>query len=90
MKGKKSKDTKEKKDKKEKKPKEAKKKDEPRIDMVDMRIGKILSVKQHPDADALYIEEIDVGEEKPRQVLHWRMRLNVLEEVLMHRSSADW
>jgi len=54
---------------KEMQPKETKKKDEPRIDMLDLRIGKIVSVKAHPDADALYIEEIDMGEEKPRQVI---------------------
>lgn len=53
---------------KPKKQKEPKEKQAPRIDMVDFRIGKILSVKPHPDADALYIEEIEVGEEKPRQV----------------------
>ena len=62
--------SKQKKEKKEKQPKEPKKKEEPRIDMLDLRIGKILSVKAHPDADALYIEEIDIGEEKPRQVDH--------------------
>jgi len=57
------------KEKKEKQPKEAKKKEDPRIDMLDLRIGKIQSVKAHPDADSLYIEEIDVGEEKPRQII---------------------
>jgi tRNA-binding EMAP/Myf-like protein len=31
-------------------------------------VGRIVSVQQHPNADALYLEEIDVGEEKPRQV----------------------
>jgi tRNA-binding EMAP/Myf-like protein len=36
--------------------------------MLDIRVGKIVSVQQHPNADALYLEEIDVGEEKPRQV----------------------
>ena len=27
-----------------------------------------MKVDQHPNADSLYVEEIDVGEEKPRQV----------------------
>jgi tRNA-binding EMAP/Myf-like protein len=27
-------------------------------------VGKIVDVKKHPDADALYVEEIDVGQEK--------------------------
>jgi tRNA-binding EMAP/Myf-like protein len=38
------------------------------VDMLDIRVGQILSVKQHPDADSLYVEEIDIGEEQPRQV----------------------
>ena len=33
------------------------------ISRVDIRVGKILSVEPHPDADSLYIEKIDLGEE---------------------------
>lgn len=36
--------------------------------MLDMRIGKIIDIKKHPDADSLYVEQIDLGEDKPRQV----------------------
>merc|ERR1712183_823594 len=39
------------------------------IGRLDLRIGHIRSAKKHPDADSLYIEEIDVGEEKPRTVI---------------------
>ncbi|CAF1234655.1 unnamed protein product [Rotaria sordida] len=38
------------------------------ITRFNLRIGKILSVKKHPNADSLYVEQIDVGEEKPRTV----------------------
>lgn len=38
------------------------------VDMLDIRVGQIVNVSQHPDADALYVEEIDIGEEQPRQV----------------------
>ena len=38
------------------------------VDMLDIRVGQIVSVSRHPDADALYVEEIDIGEEQPRQV----------------------
>ena len=31
-------------------------------------LEKILSVEKHPDADTLYVEQIDVGEVKPRTV----------------------
>lgn len=59
-----------KKQKKEKPAKDPPKKinSEPRIDMLDLRIGKILDVKPHPNADSLYLEMIDVGEDAPRQV----------------------
>lgn len=36
---------------------------------LDLRVGKILNVSKHPNADALYVETIDVGEEKTRNVV---------------------
>uniref|UniRef100_A0A4W4G7B1 Tyrosine--tRNA ligase n=1 Tax=Electrophorus electricus TaxID=8005 RepID=A0A4W4G7B1_ELEEL len=33
---------------------------------LDLRVGKIVSVQKHPDADSLYLEKIDIGEEQPR------------------------
>ena len=46
-------------------------KNEPRCDFsrFDLRVGQIRSVQRHPDAEKLYIESIDVGEDKPRTVL---------------------
>jgi tRNA-binding EMAP/Myf-like protein len=38
------------------------------ITRFDLRVGKIVSVEKHPDADSLYVEQIDVGEERPRTV----------------------
>lgn len=38
------------------------------VDMLDIRVGQIVKVGRHPDADSLYVEEIDIGEEQPRQV----------------------
>jgi len=42
-----------------------------RIDVsrLDIRVGKIVEVERHPDADSLYVEKIDVGEEKPRNIV---------------------
>ncbi|CAN9503796.1 unnamed protein product [Ophioblennius macclurei] len=36
---------------------------------LDIRVGKIISVEKHPDADSLYLEKIDVGEPEPRTVV---------------------
>eukprot|EP00924_Labyrinthula_sp_SR-Ha-C_P011762 maker-scaffold_69-snap-gene-0.50-mRNA-1 protein AED:0.03 eAED:0.03 QI:87/0.66/0.5/1/1/1/4/0/792 len=35
---------------------------------IDIRVGQIKKVWHHPDADGLFCEEIDVGEESPRQI----------------------
>lgn len=35
---------------------------------LDMRVGKIMKCEQHPDADGLYVEQIDLGEGKLRNV----------------------
>ncbi|CAF1093357.1 unnamed protein product [Adineta steineri] len=61
------------KDKKEKK-KTAAKEEKPAantaidISRFDLRVGRIVLVEKHPDADSLYVEQIDLGEEKPRTV----------------------
>merc|ERR1712080_505957 len=65
---------KDKKPKAEKPPKEKTTKpaeDEGPVDIgrLDLRVGHIRSAKKHPDADSLYVEEVDVGEEKPRTVI---------------------
>jgi len=37
---------------------------------LDIRVGKILKAEQHPDADSLYVEQIDVGDEEgPRTIV---------------------
>lgn len=38
-------------------------------DIENVCVGKILSVERHPDADRLVICSVDVGEEKPRQIV---------------------
>ena len=40
----------------------------PAITSLDIRVGKITKVWEHPEADKLYCEEIDVGEDEPRQI----------------------
>lgn len=39
---------------------------------LDIRVGKVVKVEKHPEADTLYVEQIDVGEAEPRtvRVLH--------------------
>ncbi|KAI3431480.1 hypothetical protein D9Q98_004532 [Chlorella vulgaris] len=44
--------------------------DELSVDLLDIRVGQIVKVGRHPNADALYVEDIDLGEASgPRQVV---------------------
>lgn len=62
---------KEKKEKKEKAPAAPKAAvaEVPQVYRVDFRVGRILSVENHPTEARLFVEQIDVGEEKPRTVV---------------------
>lgn len=42
--------------------------DGPPISALDIRVGRITKVWEHEEAEKLYCEEIDVGEEAPRQI----------------------
>merc|ERR1712232_457745 len=42
---------------------------QPLFSKLDIRVGKIVKAWNHPDADRLFCEEIDIGEEVPRQIV---------------------
>nr|XP_020656296.1 tyrosine--tRNA ligase, cytoplasmic [Pogona vitticeps] len=48
---------------------------------VDLRVGRVLSVGKHPDADTLYVERIDVGEPVPRTVVSGLVQFVPQEEL---------
>lgn len=56
---------------------------EPEIDVgrLDMRVGKIVEVDRHPDADALYLEKIDVGEANTRTIVSGLVKHVPIEEM---------
>lgn len=51
---------------------------------LDIRIGKILEISKHPDAEALYVEKIDLGEENPRTIVTGLVNY-VKEEDMVNR-----
>lgn len=51
------------------------------ISRLDIRVGLITKVQKHPDADSLYVEEIDVGEGQPRIVVSGLVKYIPLEEM---------
>ncbi|CEM24605.1 unnamed protein product [Vitrella brassicaformis CCMP3155] len=51
------------------------------ISRLDMRVGRISSVEKHPDADSLYIEQIDLGEGEPRTIVSGLVKYCSPEEL---------
>jgi methionyl-tRNA synthetase len=49
---------------------------------VKLRVGKILSAEKHPKANRLLILQVDIGEEKPRQILAGIAEKYTAEQVL--------
>eukprot|EP00762_Andalucia_godoyi_P000754 ANDGO_03839.mRNA.1 putative methionine--tRNA ligase len=52
------------------------------VDKMDIRIGRIVDVKKHPDAESLYVEQIDVGEEKPRTIVSGLVKFVPIEQMM--------
>lgn len=51
------------------------------ISRIDLRIGKIVDVQKHPDADSLYLEKIDLGEPAPRTIVSGLVKFVPIEEM---------
>ena len=65
--------------------------DGPDFSNLDLRVGKITSVKKHPDADALYVEEVELGEAQPRTVVSGLVKHIPIEEVSEYRvAHKEW
>ncbi|MCO5591296.1 hypothetical protein L7F22_045277 [Adiantum nelumboides] len=54
----------------------------PDLDALDIRVGKIIKAWKHPEADSLYVEEIDLAEpEGPRTICSGLVKYVPLEEL---------
>ncbi|KAF9534470.1 hypothetical protein CPB83DRAFT_756528 [Crepidotus variabilis] len=55
---------------------------EPLPSMIDLRVGHIIDISKHPDADSLYVEQIDIGEESgPRTVVSGLVNYIPIEQM---------
>lgn len=48
---------------------------------LDFRVGKIVEVSKHPDAESLYLEKIDCGEAQPRTVVSGLVKFVPIDEM---------
>ncbi|KFP32856.1 Aminoacyl tRNA synthase complex-interacting multifunctional protein 1, partial [Colius striatus] len=51
------------------------------VSCLDLRVGCIITAKKHPDADSLYVEEVDVGEATPRTVVSGLVKYVPLDQM---------
>uniref|UniRef100_A0A8C2J852 Aminoacyl tRNA synthetase complex interacting multifunctional protein 1a n=1 Tax=Cyprinus carpio TaxID=7962 RepID=A0A8C2J852_CYPCA len=51
------------------------------VSRLDLRVGRIISAEKHPDADSLYVEQVDVGEASPRTVVSGLVKHIPLEQM---------
>lgn len=66
--------------------------DEAKVDVsrLDMRVGRIITAEKHPDADSLYVEQVDVGEASPRTVVSGLVKHIPLDQVMCCSLSHTW
>ncbi|MBL7007021.1 MAG: methionine--tRNA ligase [Spirochaetia bacterium] len=56
--------------------------DEQFNEFIDLRAAKIIEITRHPEADKLYIETLDAGDEEPRQIVSGLVPYYTEEELL--------
>uniref|UniRef100_A0A803M5F8 tRNA-binding domain-containing protein n=2 Tax=Chenopodium quinoa TaxID=63459 RepID=A0A803M5F8_CHEQI len=49
--------------------------------LLDIRVGKVVKAWQHPDADSLYVEEVDVGEDEPRTICSGLVKYVPIDQI---------
>jgi len=59
--------------------------DNPPFARLDIRVGRIVSAELHPNADSLFVEKIDLGEEQPRTVVSGLRKHYSLEHFVGHK-----
>ncbi|RWS03953.1 hypothetical protein B4U79_06561 [Dinothrombium tinctorium] len=56
------------------------------VSLLDIRVGLITEAKKHEDADSLYVEQVDLGEDKPRTVVSGLVKHIPLEQMQNRRA----
>jgi len=51
------------------------------ISALEIRVGKIIAVEKHKNADSLYVEQIDLGEAKPRTIVSGLVKYVTKEQL---------
>ncbi|CAD6264061.1 unnamed protein product [Miscanthus lutarioriparius] len=51
------------------------------VGLLDVRVGRVVKAWRHPQADTLYVEEVDVGEAEPRTICSGLVNFLPIEEL---------
>lgn len=55
------------------------------LSRLEVRVGVIVDVQRHPDADTLYVEKVDVGEQEPRTIVSGLVKYCAEDELAGRR-----
>jgi len=54
---------------------------------LEVKVGRIVAIKKHEQADTLYVEQIDLGEDKPRTIVSGLVNYIPIEKLEVGSSS---
>lgn len=54
---------------------------------LEVKVGRIIDVKKHEKADTLYVEQIDLGEEKPRTIVSGLVNYIPIEKLQVTKNT---
>ena len=52
---------------------------------LDLRVGKVLEVEEHPNADKLFILKVDIGEENPKSIVSGLKSYYEIDELVRRK-----
>lgn len=52
------------------------------LSRLEVRVGRVVECEKHPEADTLYVEKVDVGEEEPRTIVSGLVKFVSVEELV--------
>lgn len=55
---------------------------DPNLNQLEIKVGRIIKIDVHPEAENLYVEEVDMGEGKPRTIVSGLVKYCSVESLL--------
>jgi len=54
------------------------------LSRLEIRVGKIIEIAKHPEAESLYVEKVDVAEAEPRTIVSGLVQYCTADQVILN------